>query len=183
MNLEDIEKLLGIIDDSHFTSIDLQVGDVHLSARKGGAAGLQSSAGATGDGVRQGGPLAAATTNAAAPPSFPASPPPATSLPGTAADTDGSALDGRDAWNTQDGVLVRAPVVGVFYRAPSPGAEPFASEGQVLTPEDTIGSIEVMKLFSSVAAGTAGTLVRFLAENTELVEYDQPLALIRPAAS
>lgn len=178
MNLEDVEKLLAIIDDSHFTEIDLTVGDVHLSARKGGASPV--------------GPDSVPARMATSGPNAPTAPVPGDGV--TAVPTGGGPgtttviaevgpADADEDLPDKDCVVVRAPVVGVFFRAPSPGAAPFAEQGQEVAADQTIGSIEVMKLFSSVAAGTSGTLVRFLVENADLVEYDQPLALIRPHAS
>lgn len=172
MKMEDVEKLLAIIDESHFTEVNLQIGDIQLFARKGNPP-EEGAAAAPGVGPLAAGPgvLPAPTEGAQAPgpvgQSAAAAPP--------AAEQASAEDDGYD--------VVRAPMLGVFYRAPSPGEEPFAKEGQEVSPGDTIGSIEVMKLFTSIAAGTAGVLDRFLVGNGEMVEYDQPLAVIRPASS
>lgn len=77
-------------------------------------------------------------------------------------------------------VAVRAPTMGTFYRADSPGARPYAEIGDHVSPEDTVGVFEVMKLFSSLVAGVSGTVTAFLAANETMVEQDQPLILIRP---
>jgi len=79
-------------------------------------------------------------------------------------------------------VAVRAPILGVFYRAPAPGAPPFVEVGSDVRPEDTVCLIEVMKLFNTVKAGVAGRVARILAENGKMVEHDQALLLIEPAA-
>lgn len=79
-----------------------------------------------------------------------------------------------------DGHYVRAPMLGTFYRALEPGARPCVEVGDVVGPEDTIGLIEVMKLFSTVTAGIRGRVVEILAENSALVEFDQPLVRIQP---
>jgi acetyl-CoA carboxylase biotin carboxyl carrier protein len=78
-------------------------------------------------------------------------------------------------------VTVRAPNLGTFYRAPKPGAEPYVSVGQKVEADTELCLIEVMKLFTNVLAGVAGTVRQILVEDTELVEYDQPLFLIEPA--
>ena len=78
-----------------------------------------------------------------------------------------------------DTVAVRATISGTFYRAPSPGADSFCNVGDVVRPETTLGLIEVMKLFTSVQAGVAGTVVRIVPDNGSLVELGQPLVLIR----
>lgn len=78
-------------------------------------------------------------------------------------------------------VAVRAPNLGTFYRAPKPGAAPYVSVGQTVGADTEVCLIEVMKLFTSVPAGVAGTVRKVLVEDAELVEYDQPLFLIEPA--
>jgi acetyl-CoA carboxylase biotin carboxyl carrier protein len=78
-------------------------------------------------------------------------------------------------------VIVRAPNLGTFYRAPKPGAGPYVSVGQKVDADTEVCLIEVMKLFTNVLAGVAGTVQQILVEDTELVEYDQPLFLIEPA--
>lgn len=77
-------------------------------------------------------------------------------------------------------VMVRAPNLGTFYRAPKPGAPPYVSIGQKVEPETELCLIEVMKLFTSVTSGVGGTVQKILAEDSQLVEFDQPLFLIDP---
>jgi acetyl-CoA carboxylase biotin carboxyl carrier protein len=82
-----------------------------------------------------------------------------------------------------DGVgVVRAPNLGTFYRAPKPGAPPYVAVGQKVEAATEVCLIEVMKLFTSVRAGVAGTVREVLAEDAQLVEFDQPLFLIEPPA-
>jgi len=78
-------------------------------------------------------------------------------------------------------VAVRSPILGIFYRAPKPGAPPFVEVDTRVGAQDTVCLIEVMKLFNTVAAGTAGRIARVCAENASMVEYDQVLFLIEPA--
>lgn len=78
-------------------------------------------------------------------------------------------------------IAVRAPNLGTFYRAPKPGGAPYVSVGQAISADTEVCLIEVMKLFTSVPAGVAGTVRKVLVEDAELVEYDQPLFLIEPA--
>lgn len=81
-----------------------------------------------------------------------------------------------------DVVIVEAPVVGVFYRAPEPGAAPFTEVGEPVEAEATVGLVEVMKMFNSVTSGVSGRVVEILADNEQFVEYGQPLMTIRPEA-
>jgi acetyl-CoA carboxylase biotin carboxyl carrier protein len=79
-----------------------------------------------------------------------------------------------------DGVEVKAPMVGTFYRAPSPGAPPFVEVGSVVAEDDTVCIIEVMKLMNSIRAGCRARVVEICAENADLVEFGQTLMVIEP---
>lgn len=76
--------------------------------------------------------------------------------------------------------VLNAPMLGIFYRAPSPGAAPFVEEGDVIEMGDVVGLIEVMKLFTQVAADRAGRIVRIHASDKSLVEHGEPLMIIEP---
>ena len=75
-------------------------------------------------------------------------------------------------------VLVRAPMVGTFYRAPAPGAEPFVEIGKHVEPDTTVCIIEVMKLMNSITTRCRGRIVDILVENAQLVEFGQPIMII-----
>jgi len=77
-------------------------------------------------------------------------------------------------------IVVRAPVLGTFYRAPAPGAPSYVAVGDTVGEEDTIGLIEVMKLFTPIPAGTAGRVAEIVAANAALVEYGEALIVIEP---
>jgi acetyl-CoA carboxylase biotin carboxyl carrier protein len=80
-----------------------------------------------------------------------------------------------------DGTIpVKAPLVGTFYRAPQPGAEPFVEVGDRVEPSSVVGIIEVMKLMHAIEAGVAGVVSEFCVANGEAVEYDQVLLKVRP---
>jgi acetyl-CoA carboxylase biotin carboxyl carrier protein len=78
-----------------------------------------------------------------------------------------------------EGELVLSPMVGTFFAASGPGAEPFVSMGQRVGVGDTLCIIEAMKMFNQIEADVAGTVVAVLVENGQPVEYDQPLFVIR----
>jgi acetyl-CoA carboxylase biotin carboxyl carrier protein len=73
---------------------------------------------------------------------------------------------------------VRAPMIGTFYWASAPGEKPFIEVGQRVKANDTVGIIEVMKLFNTISAEVDGTVVRIEAQNATLVEFGQPLVII-----
>jgi acetyl-CoA carboxylase biotin carboxyl carrier protein len=75
---------------------------------------------------------------------------------------------------------VTAPNIGTFYRSPKPGAEPFVVEGQEVAADTEICLLEVMKLFTSVKAGVAGTIMQICASDAQLVEGGQILFYVQP---
>ncbi len=76
------------------------------------------------------------------------------------------------------GHLVRSPMVGTFYRSPSPGSAAFAQVGQSVKAGDVICIVEAMKMMNHIEADKAGTITAILAEDGQPVEFDQPLASI-----
>jgi acetyl-CoA carboxylase biotin carboxyl carrier protein len=78
------------------------------------------------------------------------------------------------------GSEIPAPLLGTFWHAPRPGADPFVKPGDSVTADTVIGIIEVMKLMNSVSAGMAGTVLEITAPNGELVEHGQSLIRIQP---
>ena len=77
-------------------------------------------------------------------------------------------------------VEVRAPMLGTWYAAPKPGAEPYVAVGRAVDADSAVGIIEVMKLMNSIAAGVAGIVVEILVRDGQFVEFDQPLLRVRP---
>jgi len=77
---------------------------------------------------------------------------------------------------------VTAPLVGIFYRAPKPGAQPYVEVGAAVQPDSIIGIIEVMKLMNAVRAEVSGTVVEVLVQDGAVVEYGQVLARVAPGA-
>ena len=73
------------------------------------------------------------------------------------------------------GHLVRSPMVGTFYRAPSPGAKPFIEEGQQVKNGETLCIIEAMKILNQIESDKSGVIKKILVENGQPVEYNQPL--------
>lgn len=76
------------------------------------------------------------------------------------------------------GHVVKAPMVGTFYRAPNPGAAPFVEVGQSVKEGDALCIVEAMKLLNEIEADKAGVIKEILVENGEPVEYGQPLFVI-----
>lgn len=79
-------------------------------------------------------------------------------------------------------VEVLAPMVGTFYRAPAPDADPFVRAGDKVAPGQTLFIIEAMKMMNEIEAEVSGVIREILVENGEPVEFGQPLMLIDPQA-
>ena len=117
--------------------------------------------------VKRGGPH---VVTHVVPAAFPAPPPPAPVASGpTPPAEDGAEL-----------VIVKSPIVGTFYRCAEPGAPPFVNVGDTVKKGQVLCIIEAMKLMNEIEAKTAGRVARILVENSQPVEYGQPLFLIDP---
>ncbi len=101
-----------------------------------------------------------------APGSAPAAPPPAAGAPSAEPEPG------------QEGHVVKAPMVGTFYRSPSPDAKVFVEVGQTVKEGDTICIIEAMKLMNEIEADAAGVVKAILVENGQPVEYGQALFIL-----
>jgi acetyl-CoA carboxylase biotin carboxyl carrier protein len=76
--------------------------------------------------------------------------------------------------------FVTAPLTGVWYNAPSPGARPYLTEGAEVTAGQVVGLIEAMKLFNEIKSDTAGKVTRILVESGTLVKRQQPILEVDP---
>lgn len=79
------------------------------------------------------------------------------------------------------GHVVRAPMVGTFYRSPSPEAPPFVNVGDKVKANQTLCIIEAMKMLNQIEADVAGVVSEIVAQNEQAVQFDQPLFVIEPA--
>jgi acetyl-CoA carboxylase biotin carboxyl carrier protein len=163
---DDVAAILDLIERSNVEYLEVEVGGTRIVAdRSGSTVAARPAAGAVAAPAAPA-PVAAPPTPApaAAAPSAPAAAP-----AGSAAPVDASL------------VTVTAPMVGVFYRAPEPGAPAFVEIGARVEEGATMGLVEVMKMFNSVTAPASGEVVEVLAGNDEFVEFGQPLFRLRPA--
>lgn len=158
----DVAELVRIIDSSSCAELILDTSELKLVVRRHGAdgqaaasAGQQSSAMAT-------------------QPAAPADPEPQPAQSPTPAQQPRSAAAGGTHR------IVEAPMIGTFYRAPSPGAPAFVEPGSRVEADDRLCLIEVMKLYTTIYAPTAGIVREICAGDGELVEYGQALFIIEP---
>lgn len=160
---EDVQEILAILDGSSFDELHIEMDDLKISLRRSGSA-------ATGSPL--GNPFGASAADRSPRASSNGGQAPAAShaVPLPAAH-NGGALD------------VASPMLGVFFRAPKPGAEPYVQVGSRISADSIVGIIEVMKFMNPVPAGIAGEVVEILAPDGQLVEFAQPLLRLRPDGS
>lgn len=166
---DDVQRIIQLLNTSHFDELHLELDGIKLDLRRHGAGSPASAASAV--------PASTPTPNLAAA----AAPARTLSASASSASAASPSSPVAAAGTTTSGDLleVRAPMLGVFYRSPKPGADPFVTPGTVVEPETVIGIIEVMKLMNSVPANLRGEVVEVLAKDGELVEYDQVLMRVR----
>lgn len=84
----------------------------------------------------------------------------------------------KDRASADDGVIVKSPLVGIFYNAPSPDAEPYVSVGDHVKKGQVIGIIEAMKLMNEIEAEAEGVVTKIYLENGQTAEYGEPVICI-----
>jgi acetyl-CoA carboxylase biotin carboxyl carrier protein len=163
---DDVLEILKLFEQSKFDFLQLEQGERKITVSKGGyvptAAGGTRATTSSSSSVAS---IGAAATNAAAP--SPASAPQPDAKPASSSIPAGL-------------VAVTAPMVGKFYSAPAPSDPPYVEVGSKVAVGATVGLIEVMKVFASIKAETAGVIERILVSSGEFVEFGQPLFLLRP---
>lgn len=160
---EDVRQILSILESSTFDSIEIRMGDISIAASKSGP--LRSAA------APQAAALPASTMTAAPIADVAPKPEPTAAQVVAPEPADEEGL-----------IKIRAPMVGSFYVAPKPGEPAFVTPGDTIDHDTTIAIIEVMKVFTNIKAEVKGTVVRCLVKDGDLVEFEQPIFLIRPAS-
>lgn len=148
MDIRKVKKLIELLEASDIAEIEIHEGEESVRISRHGTLPPP--------------PVAPAPPAAAAPPA----PPPS------------AAAEAEEKEPEMEGHVIRSPMVGTFYRAPTPGAKPFVTEGQSVKPGDTLCIIEAMKILNQIESDTAGVVKRILVENGQPVEYNQPLFII-----
>ena len=154
MNKEDILEILEKFETSSAVSLSYKVGDSKFTVKK--AEAFISNSVAVAAPVA---PVSSVVTTSAAP----------------QVEVAQTTTQSADA----NLVEVKSPIVGTFYRQPSPDAHPFVQEGQAIKAGDTLCILEAMKMLNPLEAEVAGTIEKILVNSGDLVEFDQPLFLVR----
>jgi acetyl-CoA carboxylase biotin carboxyl carrier protein len=156
MDLRKLKKLIDLVQESGIAELEITEGEEKVKIVKGGAAAMVAAA-----------PTMMAPVAAAAP----------AAVRGTAAAT-AAAVPAAEPAGAPEGHVVKAPMVGTFYRSPSPDAKVFVEVGQAVKEGDTICIIEAMKLMNEIEADASGSVKAILVENGQPVEYGQPLFIL-----
>jgi acetyl-CoA carboxylase biotin carboxyl carrier protein len=198
MDLAKIQKLLKIVSESGVAEVEVEEDDFKLTIRQNAPTVMMQPA-MPSYGMpypTQGMPPQAAggypmpNASQQAPPSAPqqqnaSQPAPVqnnSNAGSTApADTTESTNEDGDVSVSADEHVITAELVGTFYRAPSPDAEPFVEVGDRIEEGDVLCIIEAMKIMNEIECETPGTIKKVLVDNAEPVEFDQPLFVIEPA--
>ena len=150
MDLRKLKKLIDLVEGSGIAELEITEGEEKVRISRTGSPHA---------------PVNAVVTPAAAPPVAPA---PAATSP----------LDSEPGVAQSKGQVQKSPMVGTFYRAPTPGAKAFVEVGQTVNAGDTVCIIEAMKLLNEIEADRSGVITAILVENGQPVEYGHPLMVI-----
>lgn len=167
MDIRKIKKLIELLEDSSLSEIEIVEGEESVRLSRGSHAPAQGMP-----------PMYHLPSDVQAA-AWSAPAPAASSAPSSAAADAAPASGSSEVESVPEGELVRAPMVGTYYAASTPEAEPFVSLGQQVSEGETMCIIEAMKMFNQIEAEVSGTVVAILVENGQPVEYDQPLFVIR----
>jgi len=151
MDLRKLKKLIDLVQESGITELEITEGEEKVRISKGTIA-----------------------TPMMMPPSVPFYPAPSQGLAGPVP----TAPAAEAAPAEPEGHVVRSPMVGTFYRSPSPGAKSFVEVGQPVSAGNTLCIIEAMKLLNEIEADQSGVIKAILVENGQPVEYGEPLFVI-----
>ncbi|HUI83619.1 MAG TPA: acetyl-CoA carboxylase biotin carboxyl carrier protein [Candidatus Binatia bacterium] len=172
MNQKEIKELIELLVEKDITEFELERGDVKVHVRRGSSAAP----------VVQVSPLVAATqpvpVSVASPAASTAGP--AAAMPGpSASPLEPASAPADEGAAEADLFIVKSPIVGTFYEAPSPGTPPFVKVGDSVKEGQVLCIIEAMKLMNEIEAETSGVIAKAFVSNGSPVEYGMPLFGIR----
>jgi len=161
MELKEIQNLIKFVAKSGASEVSLEMGDIKITIKteKDEAAAPMAM-------MPQAAPVAMAPA--------PVAPEPIAAAAAAPAETAAPAAEAA-------GDTIKSPIIGTFYRKPSPDKPNFVEVGDRVNEGDTLCVIEAMKLFNEIEAEMSGTIVKVLVEDSTPVEFDQPLFVIDPA--
>ena len=159
VNMDELRAIIDLIQENDFAEFEIAREGFRLHVRRGAAAAESRRSETDSSAVRQ----RAEQSEAAAP-----------AATGSSASHPGAQAKSAAA-EDQDLHMIPSPIVGTFYRSPSPNADPFVKIGSNVEAETIVCIIEAMKLMNEIQAETSGEVVKIYVENGQPVEYGQPL--------
>ena len=166
MKVQEIREIIRLIDQTSIDEFVFEKEGTRLEIKRGTAKGSQKSTSAPAqDAVKE--PVAAVEPPTPAPAPEPA--------PAQPSETKAPAAQDEESYQK-----VTSPMVGTFYKASSPEDDPFVKVGDKVGKESVVCIVEAMKLFNEIEAEVSGEIVEVLVEDGQLVEYGQPLFLVKP---
>lgn len=163
MDIKEIQTLIKFVAKSGASEVKLEMEDIKITIRTGSH---QSSAPETT--IVQQIPVAQA-------PAAPAVAPPQDAAQAPAPIAEAPAEDDSKY------ITIKSPIIGTFYRKPSPDKPAFVEVGSEIKPGDVLCVIEAMKLFNDIESEVSGKIVKILVDDSSPVEFDQPLFLVDPS--
>lgn len=160
MDIKEIQSLIKFVAKSGANEVKLEMEDVKITI-KTGASKTETT-------IVQANPMAAMPQMPAAPVAAPA-----------AAETPAANAPAAD--ENANYLTIKSPIIGTFYRKPSPDKPVFAEVGDTISAGDTVCVIEAMKLFNEIESEVSGKIVKVLVDDASPVEFDQPLFLVDPS--
>ena len=161
MELKEIQNLIKFVAKSGVNEVHVEMGETKVTIKTGG------------DVVQQ-----VLTTHAA----IEAAPPPApVATPATPSASAESAPASAVATENDNHITIKSPIIGTFYRKPSPDKPNFAEVGDQVSEGQVLCVVEAMKLFNEIESEVSGTIVKILVDDSSPVEFDQPLFVIDPS--
>ena len=157
MDLKLVKKLLDLISESEVNEVSIEEGDFKISVKK------------TAEGT-------ATQSVQYQMPSQPQQAPAAPQAPASESPEKGAEESKEDQ---PEGEVVKSPIVGTFYEAPSPDSDPFVKVGDHVSEGDTLCIVEAMKIMNEIEAEFSGTVQKIVVSNGSPVEFDQPLFIIK----
>ncbi|QCR37387.1 acetyl-CoA carboxylase biotin carboxyl carrier protein [Nissabacter sp. SGAir0207] len=155
MDIRKIKKLIELVEESGIAELEISEGEESVRISRAPAA--------------QNFPMMQQAYAMPMPQPAPAAVAPAAVAPADAAPAAPAAISGH---------IVRSPMVGTFYRTPSPDAKPFVEVGQKVNAGDTLCIVEAMKMMNQIEADKSGVVKAILLESGQPVEFDEPLVVI-----
>ena len=168
MDIKDIQELIKFVAKSGATEVDLEIDNVKIS--------IKSPAMKAGKVIEP--PVTLVSD-------IPVATPLVAAAPVTTATTVAASEDTPTAIEVEEDnskyITVKSPMIGTFYRKPSPDKDAFVNIGDEIKPGDVLCVVEAMKLFNEIESEISGKIVKVLADDSSPVEYDQALFLVDPS--